>query len=1397
MSDQITASVVRIFSEEGTVTGAGFLVSERHILTCAHVISQALKIPKNKSDVPVGRIHLDFPFLRIRRRSVARIVRWKRILTGVSGTQEPGEDIAVLELESDPPLGSKIARLVTSDNLWGHPFRAFGFPAAYDQGVWASGRLLAEQAGGLVQIEDVKRTGYFVEPGFSGTPVWDEQTDGIVGMVVASESRPEVRAAFVIPATVLVKVWPELAKRAIPPCPYQGLFAFREEDARFFYGREEFTGRLVKTVCEKSLVVVIGSSGSGKSSVVFAGLLPTLRQDGKWLITDFRPGDHPIRALAAAMIPLLEPEMSKTDRLSEIRKLATKLDDGDLKLQDVIRQILKDNPSASLVLVADQFEELYTLCQDDNQRERFLNGLLEAVRTYSHSQTAKFTLVLTVRADFLGSIISYRPFADVIQGADLKLGPMNRDELRDVVEKPAQKLGVKFEEGLTERILEAVDEEPGDLPLLEFALTQLWARQTNNRLTHATYDEIGGIEKALTRYAEDVYGVLSEDDQKKTQSVFVQLARPGEGTEDTRRIAKQNEMAEEKWGLVTQLANARLVVTGRDDKGDQTVEMVHETLIKNWTRLKRWLDEDREFLLWRQRLRVHLNEWRSAKRDEGALLHGALLGEAKKWLAGRALDMSESECGFIRQSVASRELEQIARQRRRKLAIAVLAAFTLVTFTLAVVAFRQWGRAEKEGKKALAQKLVAQAELMTSQQPSLQQRSVLLAAESMSLHRSLEADQSLRNAMSFLAKPVAVRENDGAIRDILFSPTEKVKYVATSGRRNTVSAIFVWDTIDDEHEEPMRITHEDPVSHFALSRDGKYLATAGDTTVRIYGASDPSDRRVLSHDGAFGVEDVSFGPNGEHLAVATATAGGDGVVWLWDLESSPPRCLRTYDCDDVVQSVAFSSDGGYLAAACDDKTAIVWNAISGDVEAGPIKHGAVVHQVAFGATQDRLATASGPDLVQVWTLNAGGGRELFSIKHETTVQHVAFSPDGKYLATTNGHTAQVWDANDGAELTRINHEDAILSVAFSPDGKSIATAGRDGTTRLWETIASDEAVRVDHNDVVIALAFCPDGESVVSASNDGIVRRAYMDGGGTITYPKAENAVDRMAFRPDGETLVAVRGGETLRLWDIAKDTWSEPLLEEHSVSDIRLTPDGVQVAVITDDQAVELWNISDGGNQRPVRLPHTYSVGGAVMSPDGSYVATHCRDKQVFLWDSFAKEPKKPRRSVSCEGEVFYVAFSPNGKYLAAVIKQTVVSVWDVPGCENRIDMHYDENGPEVSCIAFDPEGEYLATGNASGTVSVWDTSTGDEVSRMKHDEEVCSIAFSSDGKYLATSGVDKTARVWWGPKGLLEEARLRLTRNMTYEEWQEYFPGRSYPRTRPDLDIHPSLMRARAQAR
>ena len=446
-------------------------------------------------------------------------------------------------------------------------------------------------------------------------------------------------------------------------CPYRGLFSFSPNDAKFFFGRDVFIEKLFQATKTNNFIPVLGASGSGKSSVVLAGLVPKLEQEGNWKFTHFRPGDEPFHALAKALLPLYMPELNRMNRSEKSRDLAAKLAQGSFPLKDVFDDIESNYPNHKLLLIADQFEELFTLCPEDKIRHSFLDLLLACFQSSPNNLQSPPVLVTTMRADFLGKALAYRPLADVLS-SDIKLGAMNREELSDVVVKPAELLGVEFEAGLADRILDDVENEPGNLALLEFALTELWAEQTGNQLTHQAYENIGKVEGALAKYAEQKYQELKKNEQEQARQMFIKLVNPGEDNNDTRRRVNREQIGDNDWDLVTRkhgLADNRLVVTSLSSDERETLEVVHEALIRHWSRLKGWLNEDRENLKKQRQIEDTAQDWQASGKKTGYLLRKKRLKEAKNFQKEQQEEypLSELAVSFFAESIKHQRRERI------------------------------------------------------------------------------------------------------------------------------------------------------------------------------------------------------------------------------------------------------------------------------------------------------------------------------------------------------------------------------------------------------------------------------------------------------------------------------------------------------------------------------------------------------------------------------------------------------------------------------------------------------------------------------------------------------------------------------------------------------------------
>jgi energy-coupling factor transporter ATP-binding protein EcfA2 len=451
----------------------------------------------------------------------------------------------------------------------------------------------------------------------------------------------------------------------IPPCPYPGLEYFGPQDSALFFGRDTAIARLTAAVERHPFTALVGASGSGKSSVALAGLAPRLAARSRWGFSYFRvgvvPAQNPFLALARALVPLLA-ERGITQRAEEEEKLAARLQTGAVNLLTVMGDCRASNPGKRILLIADQFEEVFTLVLDEALRRCFIDTLLAGFPNYADGRSPDICLVITLRADFYGMALRYRPLADALQNRVENLGPMTRDELRKAIEGPAGV--VTFESGLIDTLLDDVEYRPGSLPLLQFALQEMWGRLDKRCMTRASYEAIGGVEGALARRAQDIYHSLTEKgaDARAValfRRLFTRLVTLGEGAEDTRRVVSREELGQEAWALAQRLAGEdnRLVVTSAPTPDHETAELVHEALIRNWPELTKWVNGDRAFQLWLRQLKPRLDEWRGQPADEGTLLRGSPLAVAEDWLTRRRDELSDEERVYIEASIALRDAE--------------------------------------------------------------------------------------------------------------------------------------------------------------------------------------------------------------------------------------------------------------------------------------------------------------------------------------------------------------------------------------------------------------------------------------------------------------------------------------------------------------------------------------------------------------------------------------------------------------------------------------------------------------------------------------------------------------------------------------------------------------------
>ncbi|MBD2731111.1 WD40 repeat domain-containing protein [Nostoc sp. FACHB-892] len=1078
------------------------------------------------------------------------------------------------------------------------------------------------------------------------------------------------------------------------PCPYRGLFHFSPDDAKFFFGRELFVEELFQATKTHHFIPVLGASGSGKSSVVLAGLVPKLQKEGHWKFTHFRPGSDPFHALALALVPLYTLNLDATDQIAQARKLAGYLCDATLPLSDVFAQIKQNHPNDRVLLIGDQFEELYTLCNDEVIRRNFLDKLLTSFQSPTNNSSFATVLVATMRADFLGNALSYRPFADMLQNSDIKLGAMNREELSRVIEEPSKKLKVTFETGLVGRILDDVEDAPGNLPLLQFALTELWKRRIGRRLTHAAYDELGQVKGALASYADEEYGKLSATEQKQARCIFIQLVRPGEGTEDTRRLATKAELGEASWTLVKQLADARLIVTSHNAVNQETVEVVHEALIRNWGELRQWMVTDRDFRAWQERLRAAMTQWEKANWDESVLLRGVPLGEAKEKLKEHREKLSQTEQDYIEKSLAfdASLLKQKEKRRQRQMMTASITSIIFAGF--AVFAGYQWRQAEINQIRAFRES--SEAFLVSNQD---------LDALINSLQAGIKLNQPLLQVFPFEAEL-----------------KNKVKVTL----QQAVYQVKEWNRL--------QVGQQDVVNSVtaSFSPNGQLLATGGDDgTVGLWNLQ---GQKLKSWQGNKGlVLSLSFSPNGQLLATVgdQGAAGGHINVTLWNLQGQQ---LKSWQANQGwIRTISFTPDGQGLVTGGQDGKIHLRN-LQGQQLKTWQAHNGWIWKVTFSPDGQRLATAGYDNVARIWDLQ---GNKLAELKgHTDPVRSVSFSPDGQQLATTGDDgTIRLWNLQGKQLKVWRGNFQGIWSISFSPDGQFLVTGGEGGNAHLWDLKGQKVGTLKGYQGPVRTVNFSPNGQLLATAGDGNTVRLWNFQGQQLVKLKGHQGDVIGFSFNPNAKQLVTSGQDGTIRLWDLQSQQVQVLPGHQGMVTSIRFSPNGQQLASIGDKGMIYLWDLQ--GRLLKAWQGHQ-GIRIIKFSPNGQQLLS-TDNNMIRLWDLQGQQLKAWQGTQN--ENIKSVSFSPDGKRLATTGDAGNVYLWDLQSQKLQT-LRGHPNGTQS--VSFHPDGQRLATAGDDGTVRLWNLQGTQLAVFTVEQSPVWSVSFSPNGQQFVTIGDEGVARLW-----------------------------------------------------
>jgi WD40 repeat protein/energy-coupling factor transporter ATP-binding protein EcfA2 len=1133
--------------------------------------------------------------------------------------------------------------------------------------------------------------------------------------------------------------WQTLGKHPTHLCPYRGLSAFREEDARFFYGRENVIKSLIEKTQQHSLVAIIGPSGSGKSSVVFAGLVAHLRQQNLWRIASFCPGNQPFQALAEALLSLKHSQQTHAEKTFSTDQFVGSLRSDETTLLVELEAIISENPEKRVLFIIDQFEELYALCQE-HERQIFLDRFLKATKQ------SRATFVLTMRADFLDQALGYRPFANALQQR-LLLGSMSHEELKAAIEKPAELLGAVLEKGLAERMVNAViASDSGDLPLLEFTLYKLWEKRQGLQLTHMAYDEIGGVEESAVRYAEQIYGEFSELEQNQVQQIFLQLVQPGEerGTEDTRRLATRAEVGEKNWKLVAQLASDRLVITDQD-----RLELVHEALIKRWNRLREWIIEHRNFRLWQERLRDSI--------QRGELLQDKLsMQEAKKWLNERTDELTPEEQDFIQRSLNLQKKDEDRVKLQKILLAASLGGITIL-FTIAGV---RWCYAVRAATNDRIRNLISESRSLFDQSnqggyDSSRDRSSRFFDKKSSQNSSSldtiqnemrrEEEEKARNQedsfkIASLKAIKAGREIQGALfgvdPDIRLQGLEVLQRIASVQRE---SSEFELSECKPFKRGPISVvTSSDRKTTACINYDG---------TVKLWDIGTGKKTNIFRGDSEW-IDAAEFSPDGELIASGSV----DGTVKLWNRTTGKEVCSLKGGLSQV-SAIQFSPDGQKVAAARYDGTITVWETKTGK-QLKVLPEHAGIGWIFFSPNSKVLASGGNNKTIKLWDVSTGKELITFRSEQESSEMGAAsFTPDGKNFAysisSPGSQKIKIWSV----ESKQMSREIPVYGKPyFSPDGKTVVTVDEDNTnqTRISNSISlqinstSPQKSSISLWDILTGkrvkiVKNLPGTPSSISFGLDGKSIAIYIYKG----------------FPPDPNR----KSSGTIILWDKtnSKITTMEQSNEIFEMLDFNFSPNGQKIAISSfgsipkkgNHMILNLWDTKTGRelktliNEPIVFTPERiFTSMGSQFSPDGKTVLVNNSGIVKFFDSSSGEELNIP--NVSSIRDLRRITSSDDGKVVVTPRTDGSLQIQDKStGAKSKINRF---DSLLVSAAHISDDNEIITTVNWHGMIQQRELTTGRAVKsiNLPFDKFASSLAFSPDGRMVAAARTNYTVKVW-----------------------------------------------------
>jgi WD40 repeat protein len=1144
----------------------------------------------------------------------------------------------------------------------------------------------------------------------------------------------------------------QVGPSAVADCPYKGLGAYQPEDAGRFFGRDKLTEELVRRLQLQRVLVVGGPSGSGKSSLVRAGLIPAVRagalvRSDAWPVVLMTPGRDPMAELHFQMTRAASPGASRVsvDDLLSRPALARHLGPGNGSPQP-------------LLLCIDQFEELFTLAPPTQS-----NKFVEALSAMTDPVDSQVRLIIVVRADFYGACAHVPWLAERITDNQVLVGPMSETELRQAISEPARRAGFYLERSLIDAVIAEAGTEPGSLPLVAHALVETWVRRQGSTLTLEGFRAAGGVAGAISQTADATFEHrFNAVEQQATRRLLLRLVRPGEGTPDTRRAVARSEIARDSQAEVMQrvvdcLTQARLLSVD-----EATVQIPHEALLHTWPRLRDWIEEFRDDLRMRQRISRAAAEWDDAERDSDLLYRGTLLLSALEWMAKNRDDLGEVEREFVDASAeAAAKAKAVAAERERRMRrlrrlavgfLSFLAVGATVTSITAVVAFRQAqhneGRAElatAQARTRFAGALGAVAHGLVDSDPLL---ALSLAGEAIMRSQSEPPSYEARAALVAARRVVARGEpfvvgspvRAGDARAVAISPDGAL---LAAGRRDGTVEIM-----DIRTRQPLASLHghKGGVEDVKFAPDGKWLTSGGDDgTVRIWplgGQTRGAERTIgIVHTVVW---KVCINQDGSMIA----STGEDGTVRLWDVATGTQLGQPLLGRQAEFLGVSFSPDGRAVLAGTGAGEVYGWMLPSGDKLLERVRgaHTSDIWDLAFNARGDRFATTSSDGTSVVFDFPSG---RIVSRAFEGVgrITGVRFTPDDNVLvggAADGG--LRMWDVERRKLLvsTPSAHDGAIVNTAASRDGTLMATLGEDQLIRFWRLRTSYPVASVHQVAAGAAkgLAFSRDGRRLAAGDDSGIVQVWTLGTDNAQLLRGHRHSVWAVAFSPDGSLLASGDRAGKVRLWDVATGALRSTIaVDDGAIHSLAfLGADGTQLMTASEAR-VRFWEVATGVSRR--ELPHTRGqITRAVLAPNGASLAVASSDGRVRVWD--VDKAALIKDFAADDDTIWSLAFSPDGRRLATASSDEIITVWDVNTWEQRAVLTGHTGG--ATDLTYLADGVTLVSVDRSGKVHLWDAETSRQLAEatQSHSRASWQIVVHPDGRRFATAGDDGQVKVW-----------------------------------------------------